>query len=263
MSRLLFGLTTSLILRTAHADTTLFNGAQDTVFEDASSECLAAFDTRMACNDKVQLLGGFDMDSLAFTEADLSDLCNTNCKGSLEVLRDAVSSACGDYDIDFNGAFISATEVVDLFAYKFDMTCLADSSRNFCAMVEESWDVDALVASGQATWPTFTQKEYPDFTEGKTDGAPARDIDGTLIDNSDDPIIWPAWEYHVDLEDSGEDYFQEPIPPDWRGHGYDDPLEYDEYPLEIQCSECFLARYKRGIESQWGEVYEYVTSSRF
>lgn len=48
----------------------------------------------------------------------------------------------------------------------------------------------------------------------------------------------------------------EPIALGWQGHGHDEPLEYDEYPLELQCSECFLAQYKHGIESQWGEVYE-------
>lgn len=31
-------------------------------------------------------------------------------------------------------------------------------------------------------------------------------------------------------------------------------LEYDEYPQEIQCSNCFLEWFKLGFTSQWGET---------
>jgi hypothetical protein len=235
--------------------TTLFNGAQSIVFEDASPACLAAFDNSLACDDRVQLLGGYDLDTLEFDQAALSSLCTSDCRDSLLALESVVSSACNDYDIDFNGGYISATEVVDLFAYKYNMSCLADSSGNFCTIVEAAWDVDLLNASGRATWPTHTDKLYPDFSEG-SDGEPRQDVDGTYIDQSDDIIQWPDWAAELELGNSGTDYFLEPISPDWKGHGHDGPLEYDEYPLEIQCSECFLARYKLGIESLWGEVYE-------
>lgn len=57
----------------------------------------------------------------------------------------------------------------------------------------------------------------------------------------------------------GQDYYQDGISMDYEGHGWPTALEYDEYPLEIQCSECFLAQYKLGIESQWGEVYDEVS----
>lgn len=33
-------------------------------------------------------------------------------------------------------------------------------------------------------------------------------------------------------------------------------LEYDEYPLEIQCSSCFLQRFKLGFSSRRGEEYK-------
>lgn len=32
-------------------------------------------------------------------------------------------------------------------------------------------------------------------------------------------------------------------------------LEYDEYPIEIQCSKCILSRFKLGFSSQWGEPW--------
>lgn len=244
-----------LVLRVAISVTTLFNGGQDIVFEDAPAECLAAFDQQLECDDMVQLLS-YDLDSLELTDASLLALCKPACDSSLSSLHATVSSACGDYSIDFNGASITALEVVDLFAYKYNMTCMTDSSDAFCLMIEETWDVDSLNTSGQATWPSFTEKIYPDFSGGSFDGAPAEDVDGTLLDLSDDPISWPDWASQLDLLDSGENYFMEPLPTDWRGHGHDSPLEYDEYPLQIQCSERFLGQYRHGIESKWGEVYE-------
>lgn len=57
----------------------------------------------------------------------------------------------------------------------------------------------------------------------------------------------------------GQDYYQDGISMDYQGHGWPTALDYDKYPLEIQCSECFLAQYKLGIESQWGEVYDEVS----
>ncbi|KAI7081910.1 hypothetical protein KC356_g8771 [Hortaea werneckii] len=139
------------------------------------------------------------------------------------------------------------------------MSCLANSRGEFCLIVEQQWDVDSLDQNGHATWPAYTEKIYPDFSEGDYEGSPAEDVDGTLIDLSDDPIMWPKWLSQQQVEESGEDYFLEPISLDWRGHGHDLPLEYDEYPLEIQSSECFLAQYRYGIESKWGEVYDEVS----
>jgi len=40
-------------------------------------------------------------------------------------------------------------------------------------------------------------------------------------------------------------------------------LEYDEYPLEIQCSSCFLQRFKLGFMSRWGETYKSVFNVGF
>ncbi|RMX98022.1 hypothetical protein D0868_10327 [Hortaea werneckii] len=207
-------------------DVTLFNGAQDVVFEDAPAGCLAAFDQPLVCDDKVQLLG-YDIDSLEFSETALDALCSKECGRSLLALRQLVSSACSEYDIPFNGAYISAVDVVDLFEYKFNMSCLADTRGEFCLIVEQHWDVDSLDLNGQATWPAYTEKIYLDFSDGNYDGSPAEDVDGTLLDLSDDPITWPEWLSQLQLDDSGEDYFLEPISPDWRGHGHDATTVYD------------------------------------
>ncbi|KAI1115461.1 hypothetical protein F5Y14DRAFT_460583 [Nemania sp. NC0429] len=237
------------------AAVTLFNGAHQAILGDASISCLTAFNSTLNCDPVVQMLS-YDLDRLAFTEASLTSLCKPACLSSLLTLESAVTSACGDYDVEFNGGFLSATEIVDFFLYKYNTSCLADSKGSFCLLVEETWDVSSLNSSGTATWPTFTNKTYPDFTNNP-DGSPGEDGDGNPIDDSDESPVFQS--YPLELDQTGQDYYQDGIPLNWTGHGWLAALEYDEYPLEIQCSECFLAQYRFGIESRWGEVFDEVS----
>ncbi|KUI66076.1 hypothetical protein VM1G_02487 [Cytospora mali] len=237
--------------------TLLFNGAQSAIFTDATTSCLTAFNTSLDCDPLVQLLS-YDMDRLELTEDLLTALCTSSCSSSLVQLESAVSSSCGSYELDFNGAYLSAVQVVDLFTYKYNMSCLADSSGAFCLMVEESWDIAALNNSGNATWPMYTNKTYPNFDDDPDNGTPTEDIDGNLVDNSNPSPSFSDYGLNLSVM-LGQDYYQDGISMDYQGHGWPTALDYDEYPLEIQCSECFLAQYKLGIESQWGEVYDEVS----
>lgn len=237
--------------------TLLFNGAQSTIFSDATTSCITAFNTSLECDPLVQLLS-YDMDRLELSETSLTTLCTSSCSSSLLQLESAVSSGCGSYEIDFNGAYLSAVQVVNLFTYKYNMSCLADSSGAFCLMVEESWDIAALNNSGKATWPVFTNKTYPNFDDDPDNGTPSQDPDGNLVDNSDPSPSFSDYGLNLTVM-LGQDYYQDGVSMDYEGHGWPTALEYDEYPLEIQCSECFLAQYRLGIESQWGEVYDEVS----
>lgn len=245
-------LTLLRLLPNAMASVTLFNGAQQEIFEDATSGCLVALNHSLNCDTSVQMLS-YDLDRLQFSGDSLTTLCKSPCLSSLLALDSAVSSACGDYDIQFNGAFLSATKIVDLFIYKYNTSCMTDSKGSFCLMVEDTWDVGSLNSSGTATWPMFTNKTYPDFNDNPN-GSPREDLDGNLFDDSDPLPVFQSYGLELDL--TGQDYYQDGIQLNWEGHGWPEALEYDEYPLEIQCSECFLAQYRFGIESQWGEVYE-------
>lgn len=241
------------------AATLLFNGNQDLLFEDASSDCLATFDTDLTCHTNIQLLSA-DMDKLDFDQSQLTSLCTDACKTSLSTLAASVSSTCGDYEFEFNDAYLSAVQVVDLYTYKYDLFCLTDGATgDFCLTVEASWDIAALDNSGEATWPTHTNKTFPDWTNDADFGTPAQDVDGTYIDNANEMPAFHDVLSGLDTDWSASDYYFDGIDANWTGHGWPDMLEYDEYPLEIQCSDCFLAQYKLGLESQWGEVYEQVS----
>jgi hypothetical protein len=50
--------------------------------------------------------------------------------------------------------------VVDFYLYKFDLTCLADGS-SWCLLEQDDWVLEALPS---VTWPTYTEKTYPDWT---------------------------------------------------------------------------------------------------
>lgn len=84
------------------------------------------------------------------------------------------------------------------------------------------------------------------------------DSDGNLVDNSDPAPTFSDYGLNLSVM-LGQDFYQDGISMDYQGHGWPTALDYDEYPLEIQCSECFLAQYRLGIESQWGEVYDEVS----
>jgi hypothetical protein len=95
-----------------------------------------------------------------------------------------------------------------------------------------------MVQAGEATWPSHTNKCYFDVSNGHW--GYQRDVDGTCLD------IFDFW-YDKASDQAGltkmaaADYFiKKPDPIDDDNYGWYEPLEYDEYPLEIQCSSCFL-----------------------
>lgn len=91
--------------------------------------------------------------------------------------------------------------------------------------------------TGKATWPVNTNKCYYDISQGQWD----IHVDG--VNECSEPF---DFQFRKASEVRGGqlkavDYFIEwgdPIDDD--NYGWPEPLEYDEYPLEIQCSSCAL-----------------------
>jgi hypothetical protein len=52
------------------------------------------------------------------------------------------------------------------------------------------------------------------------------------------------------------DYFPRGDQPYQANAGWNDTLEFDEYPLEIQCSHCWINGFKMDYSSQWGGRWE-------
>lgn len=59
----------------ADGKTTLFNGAQYSIFDNALAGCLAVFNQPLVCDDEAQLLG-YDFNSLELTKTSLDALCS-------------------------------------------------------------------------------------------------------------------------------------------------------------------------------------------
>lgn len=226
--------------RHANGQVQILSGAQEAVFVNASSSCLEAFNTSLNCDASVQYLS-YDLSYLNWQAENLTSLCTEQCRSSLQSLESAVSTACGDWTFEFNGGQMAASQIADLYIWKYDMSCLADPNNgNFCYLEEQTWNVTALNVSGQATWPTHTNVTYPDY----------------------DPSVGD-FQYLQTLEEyglKGKDYFVDvdAEPSDNGNYGWPEYLGYSEFPLEIQCSFCFLESIKLGINSQWGEVYDTV-----
>lgn len=88
----------------------IFNGAQEAILTNASTACLAAFNTSLACDSAIQYIT-FDLSYLNWQIANLTSLCTNDCYSSLLELENAVSESCGNYSIDFNSVELNTTEV--------------------------------------------------------------------------------------------------------------------------------------------------------
>ncbi|MCJ1415007.1 hypothetical protein MMC32_001337 [Xylographa parallela] len=156
---------------------------------------------------------------------------------------------------------MSYIQVVDLFQYKWGLTCLADAaSGEFCTDVESSWNITTMVADDDATWPNYTQKTFYDISSGSW--APFTDLNGTLADPYDYDIWLNASDVGIlEGQMTGLDYYVvRPEPSDDSNFGWTVPLFPDQYPLQIQCSSCFLQRFLYGMESTWGDVWDEISS---
>ena len=151
-------------------------------------------------------------------------------------------------------------QIVDLFQYKWGLTCLADATSNqFCSDVENTWNITTMVANQKATWPVNPPKTYYDISSGSWD--PYTDLNGTLASPYDYDIWLNASAVGSTGQMTGLDYYvQRPLPSDDSNYGWTAPLDADEYPLEIQCSSCFTQRFLYGMGSRWGDVWDEIST---
>ncbi|ESZ92887.1 hypothetical protein SBOR_6750 [Sclerotinia borealis F-4128] len=174
------------------------------------------------------------LDTLEWTTSSLDSLCTTASQTGLAALHFVSQTACPDDTFFIDGNSMSLHDLVDLIDYKWGLICLKDTSTNdYCLDVEDSWNITTMVANGAATWPVNPQKCYLDSSQGVWEHL--TDENGTCIE--------PDWE-ELDNDDN---------------YGWVSALDFDEYPLEIQCSSCFLQKFKVGYESAWGNTWDEVT----
>ena len=106
-------------------------------------------------------------------------------------------------------------------------------------LIFASWNITSMITAGTVKWPTNTFKEYIDIDSGAW--GPLLDVNDTFIYPYDDYFWINASDVTADLTPVALDYFYDrPDPIDDDNYGWTLPLHYDEYPLEIQCSQCFL-----------------------
>nr|POE65198.1 lysm domain-containing protein [Quercus suber] len=57
---------------------------------------------------------------------------------------------------------------------------------------------------------------------------------------------------------AGQDWYLDRTGSTYSNYGWPYPLNFDEYPIQIQCSSCFLQKLSFGIASMYGNTYESV-----
>ncbi|KAH2165418.1 hypothetical protein KXW37_006451 [Aspergillus fumigatus] len=236
----------------AYAATTLFNGLQSAIFPTTTSaECLASFNTSLQCDPLVSRLY-MQTDWVGWNATNLTALCTPECHQSLTSLKEIVTSNCADLSIPLGGSRMDAEKIVDFYEYKYNLTCLADGS-SWCLLEQDKWFVEYLPT---VTWPQYTDKWYPDWINDPLNGTNAVDENGTVLLPYD--TVPPPQPTFNSGRKAALDYRYIGKPPAEGTLNSSLGLEYDEYPLEIQCSPCFLQRFKLGFMSRWGETYNEV-----
>ncbi|KAJ5219686.1 hypothetical protein N7468_008890 [Penicillium chermesinum] len=235
----------------------LYNGLQKKILSaDLSDACDAAFNTTIDCPENLIQLVTYSIQNVGWNTSSLQSLCTPSCRSSLEDLATAVEASC-NVPFYVNNVTMTFTEYMDFFQDKYELICLADEETDdFCLDVEASWNITNMVLLDKATWPTYTNKCYYDVSYGDWEwfyfenGTCLEPFDDYFQDATDANGLnqLAAWDYYVDRPPAIND----------DNYGWTEPLEWDEYPLEMQCSSCFLQKFKHGFESSWGEIWEYV-----
>ncbi|KAK3933532.1 hypothetical protein QBC46DRAFT_463001 [Diplogelasinospora grovesii] len=233
------------------ATVSLYNGLQATVLTpNITTSCNDTFNIALECESLIQLTP-YRIAHVNWDASSLSALCTTACKSSLAELTTASESTCGNDVFYIDGNNMTLHHLVDLIQYKWGLLY-------FCLNVEDTWSITTMEAENAATWPNNTQKCYLGSSEGYwqhyTDG------NGTCIE--------PEWGHEKSsvFETSGytgmaamDYYYTVPAPIDDDNYGWAEILDFDEYPLEIQCSSCFLQKFKYGYEGSWGNTWDELT----
>ncbi|KAL3489583.1 hypothetical protein BJX62DRAFT_238980 [Aspergillus germanicus] len=145
------------------------------------------------------------------------------------------------------------------FQYKYDLICLADEETgDFCLDVESSWNITTINLAQEATWPTHTDKCYFHVANGHW--GYQIDVNGTCLDIFDFSFADASDEAGIPNMAAADFFITKPDPIDDDNYGWPEPLEFDEYPLEIQCSSCFLKTFRYGLENARGDVWDNITS---
>ncbi|KAI8940611.1 hypothetical protein NX059_001883 [Plenodomus lindquistii] len=237
---------------------TFYNGGQSQIlWNGMSTACDAAWNTSISCPANVIQWVTWPVQSVSWNTSTLDQLCASACSDSLTTLFDAVNSQCQNQQFNMGGQNMTFANLTSFVSYKYGMICMVEDETNeYCADVEESWNITTLVAQNRATWPQHTKKCYMDAEnfhwEYLTDG------EGNCTDPFEN--IWPnASEVIKPGQKAAMDYYMEvPDPIDDDNYGWPYPLEYDEYPLEMQCSSCFQKMFEYGHSSIWGDPWDEV-----
>jgi len=151
------------LVTSVHGAATLFNGMQAAFFPtDTPVNCLATFNTSLACSSEVQLLVK-QTDWVGWNATNLQSLCTTGCRSALVSLQTSASAACSSWTgANLGGTQMNATTMMEYIIYKYSMTCLADGAT-FCHKQRETWNIPSMITAGKATWPKNTKKIYYDW----------------------------------------------------------------------------------------------------
>ncbi|CAM1507495.1 Fc.00g071360.m01.CDS01 [Cosmosporella sp. VM-42] len=231
----------------------LFDGRQKSLFRNSNltSACDAALNTNLACPREISMLTYQDF-MIGWDIPRLEALCSSDCVVDTAALVSSLQNSCKD-DLFTSSQLgnITFAEYAELIEYRTSLLCMRETHEgDFCQLLVDTWDISD---SDDWTWPIVSPKcRYDDSGEC----VPLSSNEYLEWDNEEDVI--PSWQFPLDRVQA-LDYFMNRTgnleAAKRHSLGSEEWLDYDEYPLEIQCNRCFWKPFAKAQESQWGQMF--------
>ncbi|TDZ23421.1 LysM domain-containing protein [Colletotrichum orbiculare MAFF 240422] len=232
------------------AQVNLFGGNQVQLFKtlELSRACAVALNTPLRCPTMVQSLSYPDY-TLNMTTEKLDSFCGANCQTDIADVAERLALRCGGDVLNLQIGDISFAEFGEFIKHRSDLLCLKESPEGrFCQLAMTEWDISESNGNS-VTWPEHTSKCWIDEETGDCfpEDEYAEDVSGDVPD-----WMFPADDY------AAEDYFRDRSGvlegAKWHSLGSSKSLDWDEYPLEVQCNRCFWKTFAMGQENQWSHM---------
>ncbi|KAF1972802.1 hypothetical protein BU23DRAFT_568650 [Bimuria novae-zelandiae CBS 107.79] len=142
-------------------------------------------------------------------------------------------SSCSSYTFELGSAPFNGEQIIDFYQYKYNLTCLSSGS-SWCLLGQRKWFTDKL---SKVTWPTNTDKWYPDWRNDPVNGTNAIDPENGTIIMPYNTVSYPKPTFDSGIKQALDYRYHGPGPAIGKlnpNEAVGQGLEYDEYPLEIQ-----------------------------
>ncbi|KAH8665152.1 hypothetical protein BGZ60DRAFT_470790 [Tricladium varicosporioides] len=125
-------------------------------FYGLSNSCISALNATVDCDEAAATMVGRGADVNYWYMDNITTLCTTTCRNSLDSWKSKVTGACAKDKLGLSGIEVEAKAMVFQITYNFDLACLQDSKNKWCFFDSQNW-----VGSNYIRWePTCNDPNF-------------------------------------------------------------------------------------------------------